>query len=142
MRLLILLFLPLSISLGVANNTDEPFKSYLAGADLVVTGKITSDPSCLIGEASLLNSICEFRVSGTLNGDTELEGQIIHGYFERFEMDITNKHRLIKKDGECIRFLKEPALGPPSWATADYWFGMQEMSPWMTYSLKRLTTDN
>jgi hypothetical protein len=52
---------------------------------------------------------------------------------------VKDRHPLIKKDAECILFLKkQPPGNIPRLASADYWCGVQHPSPWMFKSLRRL----
>ena len=51
-------------------------------------------------------------------------------------------HPIIKKDAECILFLKKQPKGSiPQWITADPWFGIQHPLPGMARSLKRLAEE-
>jgi hypothetical protein len=138
MRLLTLLFSIFAVLPVLADDGDETLNGYLSKADLVVVGKITADPMAIIHESGVPNYICEFLVSDVLKGDAKLKGQVIKVNIMRFEMDEKDKHPLIKKDGECILFLKKAAPDIPSWVTVDFWFGVQNPSPWMVRSLKRL----
>ncbi len=110
----------------------------LSKSDLVVLGKITTEPHGVISRSGVPNYICEFHVQDVLKGDAKLKDQVIEVNIMRFEMDAKDKHPLIKKDSECILFLKSATPDTPSWVTADFWFGVQHPSPWMARSLKRL----
>lgn len=120
---------------------DHTLKAFLSKSDLVVTGAITSEPIGINHELGVPNYISEFRVKDVLKGDGSLKDQSIKVNIQRFEMDPKDKHPLIKKDGECILFLKNAAPNTPSWVTADFWFGVQYPSPWMARSLKRLAAE-
>jgi len=138
MKLLALL-VSIIAALPVRGDTgDDTLKSFLSKSDLVVMGKITSEPIGMIFESGAPNYICEFRVQDVLKGDGKLKDQVIKVNIMRFEMDAKDKHPLIKKDGEGILFLKSATPNTPAWVTADVWFGVQHPSPWMAGSLKRL----
>ena len=66
-----------------------------------------------------------------------MKGKGIRVNIKRFERVGKDKHPLIKKDAECILFLKNAKPNFPDWETADYWFGLQHPSPSMARSLKR-----
>ncbi len=120
---------------------DDTLKSLLSKSDLVVIGKITSEPIGIISEFGVLNYSCVFHVQEVLKGDGKLKDQVIKVNIARLEMDAKDKHPLITKDGECILFLKNAAPGFPSWVTADFWFGVQHPSPRMARSLQRLAAE-
>lgn len=141
MKLLILLASLVAVFPVYADSSDDTLKFYLSKSDFLVMGKITSEPISINDEAGVPNYICEFRVQDVLKGDGKLKDQVIKVNIMRFEMGAKDKHPLIKKDGECILFLKSAAPNTPSWVTADFWFGVQHPSPWLARSLKRLTAE-
>jgi len=53
------------------------------------------------------NFICEFAVAEVAKGDSKLKEKTIHVNILRFETDKKDHHPLIKKDAECILFLKK-----------------------------------
>lgn len=138
MKLLALLFSLIAVLPVRGDDGDDTLKSFLSKSDLVVMGKITSEPIGINYETGVPNYNCEFRVQDVLKGDAKLKAQVIKINIMRFEIDAKDKHPLIKKDGECILFLKSAAPNTPGWVTADFWFGIQYPSPWMARSLKRL----
>jgi hypothetical protein len=134
----ILVFLSSLIAvLPVRGGSDDTLKLLLSKSELVAMGKITSEPDSIIEELDVPNYICEFRIKDVLKGDGKLKDQVIKVNIVRFEMDANDKHPLIKKDGECILFLKRTTPSSSSWVTADFWFGLQHPSPLMAQSLKR-----
>jgi hypothetical protein len=141
MKLLALLVTLIAVLPVRGDSGDDTLKSFLSKSDLVVMGKITSEPIGLNHEVGVPNYICEFRVEEVLKGDAKLKDQVIRINIMRFEMEVKDKHPLIKKDGECILFLKSAAPNAPAWVTTDFWFGVQHPSPWMTRSLKRLAAE-
>ena len=138
MKLIALLASLIAVLPVRGDSGDDTLKSFLSKSDLVVMGKITSEPIGITSEAGVPNYICEFRVQDVLKGDGKLKDQVIKVNIVRFEMDAKDKHPLIKKDGECILYLKSATPNTPSWVTADFWFGVQHPSPWMARSIKRL----
>jgi hypothetical protein len=128
----------LAPAISWADTSDDTLKMCLAKSDLVALGTIKSEPVGIIDENGVPNYICDFKVSDVLKGDAGLKDKTIKVNIMRFEMDAKDKHPLIKKDGECILFLKSATPDTPSWVTADFWFGVQHPSPWMARSLKRL----
>jgi len=121
---------------------DDTLKYFLSKSDLVVMGKIVSDPIGINHELGVPNFICDFRVQDVLKGDGKLKDQVIKVNITRFEMEPKDKLPVIKKDGECILFLKREEPNVPTWGTADFWFGVQHPSPWLARSLKRLAAEN
>ena len=121
-----------------ADDSDDTLKFYLSKSDLVVLGRILNDPLAISGRDGVPNYICEFKVSDVLKGDEKLKGETIRVNIVRRELNKKDKHPLIKKDAECILFLKKADNAMPSWETADFWFGIQYPSPVMAKSLKRL----
>ena len=126
-------------SIVLADAGDDTLKFYLSKSNLVIKGKINTEPLGTVDELGVPNYICEFKVADVLKGDGKLKGKTININIMRFEMDKKDRHPLIRKDAECILFLKKPPKGSvPQWVTADFWFGVQHPSPWMAKSLKRL----
>ena len=141
MKLLALLFSLIAVLPVHGDDGDDTLKSFLAKSELVVVGKITSEPIGINDEAGVPNYNCEFHVQDILKGDSKLKAQVIKINIMRFELDAIDKHPLIKKNSECILFLKSAAPNTPVWVTADFWYGVQYPSPWMARSLKRLAAE-
>ncbi len=134
--------LVLATGLCRADDSDDTLRLYLSKTDLVVLGTIVSEPIGEYDESGVPNYICEFKVSDVCKGDAELKGKTIRVNIKRFEMDKKDHHPLIKKDAECILFLKKEGSGTiPQWVTTDFWFGIQHPIPWMVKSLKRLAKE-
>ena len=122
-----------------AAGSDDTLRLFLSKSDLVVLGTIVTEPTGVFSEAGVPNYICQFKVSDVCKGNAELKGKTIRVNIMRFEMDKKDHHPLIKKDAECILFLKNRGEGAiPQWVTTDFWFGIQQPIPWMVKSLKRL----
>jgi len=133
--------LALFLASGVcwADEGDDTLKRWLDKSDLVVAGTITSGPLGASDELGVVNYSCDFKVSDVCKGDTTLAGKTIALSIVRFVIDERDRHPLIKKDGECILFLKtEGTEGTSRLVTSDFWFAVQCPSPWMVKSLKRL----
>ncbi len=123
------------------SGADDTLKYYLSKSDLAVHGIIVSEPLAAFREAGVPHYNCDFKVSDVLKGDASLKGKTIRVHIIRFEMDEKDRHPHLKKDGECILFLKGASPDVPSWVTADFWFGVQYPSPCMASSLKRLAAE-
>ncbi len=124
-----------------ADSGDDTLEFFLSKSDVVMMGKITSEPIGVNDEVGVPNYNCEFLVQEALKGDSKLKEQFIKVNIMRFEKDVKDKHPLIRTDGECILFLKSAVPSEPTWVTADYWFGVQPPSPWMARSLRRLAAE-
>jgi hypothetical protein len=121
-----------------ADTDDDTLKFFLSKSELVVVGKITTEPFGLITEVGVPNYSCEFKIHEVLKGDAALKGQVIRINIKRFERTNKDKHPLIKKDSDCIVFLNSDRPNIPHWVTSDFWFGLQHPSESMMCSLKRL----
>jgi len=122
-----------------ADAGDGTLAFFLGKSDLVIIGKIQTEPIGVISESGVPKYVCDFEVFDVLKGDKTMNGKRIQINIVRFEMDEKDRNPLIKKDSECIVFLNmQPDGNVPRWATADFWFGIQHPSPWMAKSLKRL----
>lgn len=125
-----------------ADSSDDTLKFYLSKSDFVVRGTIANHPEAIFDEIGVPNYYCEFKIADVLKGDAKLKDKTLKLNIMRFEMDKKDRHPLIKKDAECIVFLKKQTKGTvPHWFTADFWFGIQHPSPWMAKSLKRLAKE-
>jgi len=122
-----------------ADSDDDTLKLLLSKSDLVVQGKINTEPIGESEEEGVVRYAFDFEVSDVLKGDSELEDKRISVAIERFELDKKDRHPLIRKDTDCILLLKTPREGNISaWGAADLRFGVQQPSPQMAKSLKRL----
>ncbi len=143
MRAVPLLALALAFVPGVCRGDegDDPLRVLLSRADLVVLGTIASEPMRVSFEAGVVHYPCDFQVAEVCKGDAALEGMTLQVNIKRLEMYEKDHHPLIKKDAECILFLKKESKGTkPPWVTSDFWFGIQHPSPWMAKSLKKLAS--
>lgn len=144
MKTIAILATALALSVGVchADGSDDTLRLFLSKSDLVVSGTIISEPAGIISEIGVPNYICQFKVSDVCKGDPRLKGETIGVNFKRFEMNKKDHHPLIKKDAQCILFLKnEGTEKKPGWVTTDFWFGIQHPIPWMVKSMKRLAKE-
>jgi hypothetical protein len=124
-----------------ANEDDDTLKFFLSKSELVVSGVITTEPNGISDEMGVLDYSCEYKVQDVLKGDATLKGKVIKVSIMRFEAGSKDEHPLLKKNQECILFLKSASPNTPSWVTADYWFGVQQQSSWMVKSLQRLAAE-
>lgn len=132
----------LAIASAKGDADDETLKFFLSKSDLVVMGRITAEPVAVIDESGVPNYLCEFQIHDVLKGDASLKDRIIKLVVIRFELTPKDKHPLIRKDGECILFLKKALpKNKPYWVSADFWFSVQYPSPTMAASLKRLAAE-
>ena len=120
---------------------DDTLKFYLSKSDIVVLGKIVSEPLAVYSEPGVPYYQCEFLVNDVCKGGVALKGTTIKVSIQRLEADKKDRHPLLKKDRECILFLKNISPSVPSLVTADIWFGVQQPSPFMARSLKRLAAE-
>ncbi len=144
MKQKILLGLFLSVALaGIlkADESDDTLKYYLSKSDLVAVGTISPNSLAIIDALGVPNYICVFQIKKVIKGDSQLEGKNIRVNIMRFEIQEKDKSPLIKNGGECILFLKNVRPRIPSWETVDFWFGVQNYSPWMAKSLERIEKD-
>jgi hypothetical protein len=136
------LHLLLLLACGVhADDGDETLRGWLAKAELVVAGQIVSEPIGITHETGVPNYICDFKIAEVLKGDAALAGTTTAVNIVRFELAEKDKSPLVKKDAECILFLKNVSPDKPVWRTADAWFGVQQRSPALARSLKRLDAE-
>lgn len=125
-----------------ADEGDDTLKFFLSKSDLVILGTITSEPIGVVDEAGVVNYYCDVNVADVCKGIASRKDKTIRMDIIRFEMGKKDHNPLIKKDSECILFLKKiPNNTSPEWETADFWFGVQYPSPWMVKSLKRLAEE-
>jgi hypothetical protein len=124
-----------------ADDGDETLRGWLAKAELVVAGQIVSEPIGIIHETGVPNYICDFKIADVLKGDSSAVGTTASVNIVRFELAEKDKSPLVKKDAECILFLKNVSPDKPVWRTADAWFGVQQRSPALARSLKKLASE-
>ena len=127
----------LSVSV-LGDSSDDTLTFYLSKSDIVIQGTILNEPAAMIREDGVPNFHCEVKVSDVLKGDPKLNGTNVNVNIVRFEKDKEDHHPLIKKDAECILFLKQARDSSVGLETADVWFGVQHPFPWLARSLKRL----
>ncbi len=124
---------------AIADDSDDTLRFYMKQSDLVLSGAIVSEPEGLVTEAGVVNWICKFKVKDTLHG-TKLKSETIDVNIVRFEIHKKDHPSYLKKDSECILFLKNVSkTEEPSWKSADMWFGIQPYLPMMERSIKRLS---
>ncbi|HEV3255428.1 MAG TPA: hypothetical protein VG013_00985 [Gemmataceae bacterium] len=122
---------------AAADGGDDTLRFFLSKSDLVVVGTVTSDPAGVEKEAGVVNYHCRVAVSEVLKGKVSTKGELAVNII-RFESAEEDKLPYLKKGAKCILFLKSADPKTSSWETADVWFGVQQFSPWMARSLKRL----
>jgi hypothetical protein len=125
----------------LADDGDDTLRGWMAKADLVVAGTIANEPIGITHETGVPNYLCDFKVADVLQGDATLAGQTLAVNIVRFELVAKDKSPLVKKDAQCILFLKNVSPDKPVWQTADFWFGLQPASPWLALALKRLDAE-
>lgn len=145
MRNIVLLSVILTLATGLCF-AEDTIRFHSRRSDLVVIGKFTTvSESPIRLERGMVGYSCKFRIADVLKGDISLKGKTIVVGINRPEMSEKDKHPLLKKDSECILFLKKvPKKENWVWGTTDHWFSIQYPSPSMARSLKRLakeTTD-
>lgn len=121
-----------------ADDSDDTLRFYMKQSDIVVSGIIASEPEGCVHESGVINWICTFQATETLHGSNP-DAETINVNIVRFEIDAKDKPSYLKKDAECILFLKNVSkTEKPTWKTADFWFGIQPRFPMMERSIKRL----
>ena len=125
-----------------ANERDDTLAHYLSKSQLVVVGKILTEPTSLIEEDGVANYNFDFKISDVIKGPSTKETDIIKVRVVRFENEPTKKHPLISKDQESILFLNDAGFRYMLWETADHWFGIQSTNPNLIASLNRLNETN
>ncbi|MEI6150372.1 MAG: hypothetical protein WCS01_14830 [bacterium] len=122
-----------------ADDSDDTLRFYMKQSDLVVSGTIVSEPAGLVDETGVINWICTFKVMNVLRG-RKPDADTIDVNIVRFEIGTADRPSYLKKDAECILFLKNVSTtDKPSWKTADFWFGIQPRFPMMETSIRRLS---
>jgi hypothetical protein len=135
------LLLCLLAGTAIADDGGDTLRGWLAKAELVVAGTITNEPVAIQFDSGFARYPCDVKVDDVLKGDATVAGKTISVNIVRFELDAKDKHPLVKKDAECILFLKNVNPDKPVWQTADMWFGFQPASPWLARALKRLDAE-
>jgi hypothetical protein len=125
-------------SFASAEDSGDTLLFFLSKSDLVVTGRIQSDPMGSVDKKGYVAYLCQFKVDDVLKGDSTLKGTVIWVGIGRHEVGEKDRNPLIKMDGECLLFLKTSPQNSPTWVTADSWFGIQHPWPSMIGSLRRL----
>jgi hypothetical protein len=138
--LALLLTLPTFCSITLAADGDDVLRLLLAKSPFVVQGKIENDPAAIRYEAGVNIYVCKFTVTQVLHGDVELKNEIPQVSIIRFEWGFGDRHPLLRRDAECILFLK-PTTNSPKWETSDPWLGFQHASPAMAAAVKSLSAE-
>lgn len=121
-----------------ADDSDDTLRFYVKKSDIIVSGAVVSEPKGLVDESGIINWVCTFKVAETLHG-SKPDAEMIDVNIVRFGIDAKDRPSYLKKDAECILFLKNVAKAEkPAWKTADFWFGIQPRFPMMERSIKRL----
>ncbi len=156
-----------TFSTALAADEIDILKYLYDKSDLIVAGKIIDEPGEILSRPgvrlSILRGACDFQVEDVLKGDGKLKGQNIRVGFRRVGLgDEEEKHKLYRKDAECILFLKYEAPGEllpweieelkrlgieerevPKmlirWRSVDWWFGVQPRNSAMERTLKSLS---
>jgi hypothetical protein len=125
-----------------ADDGDDTLRHYLSKSDVVVLGEFTSEPIGLSHEAGLVNYQADFKIARLLKGKPlgdRRAGGTIKANVARVEFGPADKLPALKKGGNCILFLKcNDRQEPPSYITADLWFGVQPPLPSLARALARL----
>lgn len=141
LRTLILLWVTCFSAVVMADDGDDTLKHYLSKSSLVFVGKISEHPrGGFTNDTVNVSYGLKFSVTEVLQGDQRLVGKTIDFTLVRYQLSPKDQHPLMKKDAECILFLKQSS-NTQRWETADVWFGMQPESPSLVKSLKRLLAE-
>lgn len=122
-----------------ADDSDDTLAFYLAKSDVVIRGKIMNEPTGISDEAGVVHCLCAVEVIDEVYNPGWNFGKRVAVEVIRFEMGDADRHPLVKKDRECLLFLKrKPRCESPDWQTADFWFGVQRPTPRKIQAIKRL----
>jgi hypothetical protein len=115
----------------------ELLRLLVSKSELVVTGKFLGIAGPHIGPSGFATYPCEFKIQEVLKQNAKLQAAQIHVNIERVERegDAKDKHPLLKKDSECILFLKKDP-NTENWINVEYWFAIQPANPSMTDEIK------
>lgn len=142
MRMAIVPGLVLILTASVfAQGSEDNLSYFLSRSNLVVLGKITSEPARTSEEVGVVQYSCDFQIADSLSAMKPNE-ESIHVNITRFELDEADRNPELKKGCKCILFLKNVGgIETPKWETFDVWFGFQRPSPSMAKTLKRLASE-
>lgn len=125
-----------------ADDGDDTLRSYLSKSDVVALGEFTSEPIGESAEAGLVHYQADFKIARLLKGKPlgdRRDGGTIRANVVRVEFEPADKLPALRKGGRCVLFLTcNDRQGPPSYITADPWFGVQPPLPSLAKSLARL----
>ncbi|HJT31303.1 MAG TPA: hypothetical protein VJ783_04585 [Pirellulales bacterium] len=125
-------------SSAFADEGDDTLRGYLAKSDLVLAGRIQSEPFGFSTEIGVANYHFDFKISNVLKGDVAA-GQTLPVRIVRFELERGDELPWMSKGEKAILFLRKAPDGDhPRWVSADVWFGIQPPNSQMEKSLKQL----
>ncbi len=97
-----------------ADSSDDTLSFFLSKSELVVVGKIASEPMGVYSEAGVPNYICTFEISEVLKGappkTTKIDINIM-----RLEDGDEDKNPLVSPNAKCILFLQSVSQDRPAW---------------------------
>jgi len=120
---------------GPDRASDETYRSWLAGSELVVVGILSANPIGILDDSGVVNYVCTLKVAEAFKGSVA-PGETIAATVQR--MGRGNPPEFNQGD-EIILFLKRAGRGgKPDWHTADIWYGAQRFDARLSTALWRL----
>ena len=126
-----------NVSNVLANESNDTLLFLLSKSDLILRGRIVSEPVGIIFSDGVVDYLCDYTVFEVLKGDPILESKTIKINIRRFEIDEKDKHPLVDMNSECVLFLDRVENQIPNMVTSDFWFGIQYPSPYMIDSIRK-----
>ena len=118
---------------------DDTLRYYMSKSDLVVAGRIVSEPIDLVHETGVTHSSFRFKVEEVLFGTRpDLQDDSFQVVILTVNTAGDGRPELLKKDSRCLLFLKNILN---AWHGADRWFQVQPYNSLMIQSIKRLTAE-
>ena len=124
----------------IAEEGDDTLRYFLSKSDIVVIGKVATDPEVDVSEDGVAK--CRFGVSVTesLKGDNA--DDYINVTVAHSASNADDKLPWLNKKSKVLLFLRNAGdQERPNWTGADVWFSVQPHSGRMASSLKRLVAE-
>jgi len=123
-----------------ADESDDTLEYYLSKSQVVVHGKIFTEPRVnkYKEKKGATSHEFDFQVIDVIKGDFTKKNDILMVNVLQFVDNPTDQHPLINKDKTSILFLKDSGYRQMLLETVDHWFAVQYPNPNLLKSLKRL----
>jgi hypothetical protein len=140
MKILIALTAALFAGSAVADEGDDTLRHFLSKSDIVLVGKIATEPEVHASDGGSAKYLFGFAVTESLKGeiaDNYLNATIVHP-----ESSADDKLTWLKKKSKALLFLRNAGdREHPNWIGADVWLSVQPYNQRMACSLKRLAAE-